>query len=113
MSVPLLMLWLLPTMPTTELKWSTCGLSRSTWSSLCWALTMPSKEMPCSASVVATIKPMSSLGKKPLGTMTPSQPVASSNRSEKISVARRCRSTTSRERAYLSASHSKARSSLP
>ena len=112
MSVPLFMLWLLPTMPTTELKRSTCGLSRSTSSSLCCASTMPSKEMPCSASVVATTKPMSSLGKKPLGTMTPSQTVASS-RSEQTSVVRRCRSTTSRERAYLSASHSKARSSLP
>ena len=113
MSVPLFMLWLLPTMPTTELKRSTCGLSRSTSSSLCCASTMPSKEMPCSASVVATTKPMSSLGKKPLGTMTPSQTVASSSRSEQTSVVRRCRSTTSRERAYLSASHSKARSSLP
>ena len=107
------MLWLLPTMPTTELKLSTSGSLRRSSSSECCASTMPWKEMPCSASVVALMKPMSSVGRKPLGMIAPSQAVASRSSREASRVSRRCRSTTSSEAAYLPASQSKARSMRP
>ncbi len=50
---------------------------------------MPAKEMPCSASVEATRKPMSSVGRKPLGMTMNSPAVTPSKANDSHSVVRR------------------------
>ncbi len=59
---------------------------------------MASKLVPSIASVVPINCPWSSLGRNPLGTITPSHTVAASRTNENMRVANRCRITKCRLR---------------
>ena len=54
---------------------------------------MESKEMPCCAMVMPKIKPLSSLGRNPLGMRMKSQTVTAMMPRENTKVMNRCRKT--------------------
>ena len=59
---------LVPSTPTNELRLATSGSPRMASASARWRSLIASKETLCGASVTAWIRPLSWIGKKPLGT---------------------------------------------
>ena len=64
---PELSVGLVPSTPTNDVRLSTAGSFRMTSASARWRSLMASKEMLCGASVTTWIRPLSWIGKKPLG----------------------------------------------
>jgi hypothetical protein len=66
---PELSVGLVPSTPTNELRLSTSGSFRMTAARACWRPRMASNDTVCGASVTAWIRPLSWIGKNPLGIM--------------------------------------------
>jgi hypothetical protein len=77
--------------PMFESTASMCGFFRTIAATRFWYSTIPSNDVPCAASVEARMRPVSSDGRKPLGTARKRKTVAISVASEKAMTYGRCR----------------------
>ena len=66
---PLFMVVFTPSAPMNEVRFSTAGSWRITWTSRCCSLDMAGNETVSGACEMPRMAPVSCTGKKPLGTM--------------------------------------------